>query len=113
MLYKSFFVSIYFPGKFSTEIDLETNPEGQDSKHGNRNKRQAILDTFLIFANEFANAMRPRPAYGPRPVPPYSPQGVPPPPPPYRPNRVSQKIFKSMQLLLYVLILYKNFHDQT
>jgi len=74
-------------GKFSTEIDLETNPEGQDSKHGNRNKRQAILDTFLIFANEFANAMRPRPAYGPRPVPPYSPQGVPPPPPPYRPNR--------------------------
>ena len=101
MLYKSFFVSIYFPAKFSTEIDLETNPEGQDSKHGNRNKRQAILDTFLIFANEFANAMRPRPAYGPRPVPPYSPQGVPPPPPPYRPNRVSQK------LLLYILILYK------
>ena len=93
-LIKTLFVSIFFPGNFSTEIDLETNPEVQDSKHGNRNKRQAILDTFLIFANEFANAMRPRPAYGPRPVPPYSPQGVPPPPPPYRPNRVSQKIFK-------------------
>ena len=57
--------------------------------------------------------MRPRPAYGPRPVPPYSPQGVPPPPPPYRPNRVSQKIYKNMQLLLYILILYKNFPDQT